>query len=311
MNKLYPRTKIELKELLVTYDNQTALVAKDNCFEGNVIALIGHNGAGKSTLIKSILGLLQPKAGSISVSYQHNEDSHFIQIAPEVNMAFCPESGAVFSDISVESYIKLWCRLKKGNSKFYMNEGAMYLEALDIPVLLKKLGRELSKGQKRRVQTAIGFLIEPKLFLIDEPFDGLDVQKTHELVTLIHENAKKTTFVISSHRMDVMERVSDYVIVLKNGGVISCGGVEEVCLQLGEITYYVDAHENAEDLQQIFETAFRDQVVNRVGGYVTITGKGLKPEIIMKASKDLNIDATKISHMPPSLVDAMTYHLKH
>jgi ABC-type multidrug transport system ATPase subunit len=222
-----PRVTIRINQLEVAYADLQALNIDSLEIEGGVFALLGHNGAGKSTLIKTMLGLLDPQRGSVTIS-----DSREEQFIPERDMAFCPENGAVFADISVEEYLRLWCRIKHGDSRYYLGAGSTYVERLTIGPLLRKRGRELSKGQRRRVQTALGFMSNPRLFLFDEPFDGLDVQRTNELMEIVEEERSHRAFLISSHRMDVMERISDAVIVLEGGALRSHGTVEEVCLSL-------------------------------------------------------------------------------
>jgi len=218
-----PIIRIEVRDLQVRYAELQALDIPHLSAAGGVLALLGHNGAGKSTLIKSVLRLLEPQRGAVLV-----RDSSGAVLAPERDMAFCPESGAVFSDISVEHYLALWGRIKHNDGRYYRGPGSVYVERLAIAPLLGKKGRELSKGQRRRVQTAIGFMSDPKLFLFDEPFDGLDVQRTNELMEIVEEERHKRCFLISSHRMDVMERLSDDIIVLQEGQ-LRCGGT----LQLG------------------------------------------------------------------------------
>lgn len=213
----------EASRLEVHYRTLQALDIADLRVKGRVVALVGHNGAGKSTLIKTMLGLLSPHRGAIAVS-----DDTGQKLVPERDMAFCPENGAVFADISVEHYVKLWCRIKQGDGKHYRKAGSRYIEMLEIAPLLAKKGRELSKGQRRRVQTALGFMGDPKLFLFDEPFDGLDVQRTIQLMEIVEAERSRRAFLISSHRMDVMERVADMVIVLRHGQVACTGSVEHV-----------------------------------------------------------------------------------
>lgn len=222
-----PTVSLHAHNLSLAYDDAFALNIEALQAEGSVIALIGHNGAGKSTFIKALLALVEPQSGSISV-----RDSRGRVLKPEDDMAFCPETGSVFADISVERYVQLWCRIKHRDAAYYRRAGAKYIERLFLTELLRKRGRELSKGQRRRVQTALGFMCDPKLFLFDEPFDGLDVQRTNELMELVEEERHQRAFLISSHRMDVMERLADLVIVLQQGKVMSLGPVERVCRDL-------------------------------------------------------------------------------
>lgn len=213
--------------LAVRYNALQALEIPQLQLEGRVIALIGHNGAGKSTLIKTMLGLLAPHSGHIAVSSGTGE-----LLIPERDFAFCPENGAVFADIPVEHYVKLWCSITQGDSRHYRKAGSRYIELLELGPLLRKRGRELSKGQRRRVQTALGFMRDPKLFLFDEPFDGLDVQRTIQLMEIVESEREMRSFLISSHRMDVMERVADAVVVLQHGRVACAGTVQDVTRHL-------------------------------------------------------------------------------
>lgn len=222
-----PCVRIEARDLQVRYAQLQALDIEHLSASGGVLALLGHNGAGKSTLIKTILRLLEPQRGAIQVC-----DGSGAVLLPERDMAFCPESGAVFSDISVEHYLALWGRIKHNDGRYHHRRGSVYVERLAIAPLLSKKGRELSKGQRRRVQTAIGFMSDPKLFLFDEPFDGLDVQRTNELMEIVEEERAKRCFLISSHRMDVMERLSDDIIVLQEGQVRCEGTLQRVCAEL-------------------------------------------------------------------------------
>lgn len=229
MNK-NPCVTITGRELSVKYAHFEAFSAKNLKISGNVIAVIGHNGAGKSTFIKTILGLLTPTKGTFAV--MHNEGNELTALKPDQHMAFCPENGSVFADISVERYLELWCRIRHHNPRYYLTTGIDYVELLDIAPLLKRKGRELSKGQRRRVQTALGFMLDPKLFLVDEPFDGLDVSRTNQLMEIVEAEKEKRCFIVSSHRMDVVERISDTVAVLRKGEIQAIGNVSEVCTAL-------------------------------------------------------------------------------
>src|SRR4051794_16003141 len=97
-----PILTISTSNLRVAYESVVALSLPSLQCSGGIISVVGHNGAGKSTLIKSVLGLLPPTSGTLSTTLSVNGVS--AALVPENDMAFCPETGAVFADISVESY---------------------------------------------------------------------------------------------------------------------------------------------------------------------------------------------------------------
>jgi ABC-type multidrug transport system ATPase subunit len=225
-------------------------------------------------------------------------------------MAFCPENGAVFADISVQSYIELWCRLKHRDAAYYRKAGSRYIKLLQIEPLLKRLGRELSKGQRRRVQTAVGFLTRPKLFLVDEPFDGLDIQKTNELVEIMHNEAEQMCFMVSSHRMDVMERLADAFLVLQQGKVSSCGSLEKVCSDLCHNSAILRQFSDADALLTLLKRQFPRATATRIGEQIQIVGEGFELESLHAALADHKQNGLQIEAKPASLVDAMNHHLR-
>jgi ABC-2 type transport system ATP-binding protein len=301
--------EMHLKDLNVNYNETAALINARCTLSGNTIAILGHNGAGKSTLIKTALGLLRPTSGTLQTFMTSSDPSQKIVLTPDEHMAFCPETGSVFSDITVESYIRFWCRIKHYDGMYYKKAGSKYIEIFELSPLLKRFGRELSKGQKRRVQTAIGFITNPKLFLFDEPFDGLDVQKTQELTNIIASEKHVTSFVISSHRMDVMERLADIFVVLKEGSIISYGNLQQVCEALGGSTYVIHTDRNRE-LLDLLRQHFKEAVLNLIGNQVTITSSVLKQQMLIECIQSNHFHYEKIETVQPTLVDAMSYHLK-
>lgn len=302
-----PKTRIVAEDLAISYGHFTALRAKQVKFEGNIIAIVGHNGAGKSTLIKGILRLL-PFSGKLQTWNVTSQGES--PLVPEHHMAFCPECGSVFSDISVESYVRLWCRMKHSNADYYKKEGSKYIEMLHLGPLLHKLGRELSKGQRRRVQTAIGFLSNARFFLVDEPFDGLDVQKTNELADIIMEQSIDKTFLISSHRMDVVERLADVIVVLKEGEFAAIGSVEDVCVSLCGRSFVINNLADSDALLPLLKLKFPSSLVNRIGQQISVVGENIDLDQLIAVVRAQDANGATINVAQPSLVDAMNYHLR-
>ena len=302
------KCRISASQLRVAYDNFLALDIPELDLTANTLAIVGHNGAGKSTLIKSLLNLLPLQEGRLSAQYESSAEN--ITLVPDKHMAFCPETGAVFADIKVEAYIRLWCRIKMGDPNYYKKEGAAIVELLDLPPLLHKLGRELSKGQKRRVQTSIGFLTKPKFFLFDEPFEGLDVQKARELGNIILDNNEKITYVLATHRMDIVERLADYVLVLKNGRVVTLGSVADVARTLAGHGIILRNTNGYEELVPLLRKTFVKAVINRIGDQIALVGNQLEAGAISQFCIENGFQNIVVSEEQPSLVDALNFHLQ-
>jgi ABC-type multidrug transport system ATPase subunit len=302
--------KLTIKNLRVSYGKTLALAIEQLEIQGQIISIIGHNGSGKSTLIKTILDLLVPQQGSLSISTISEQDVY--NLRPELDMAFSPENGAVFGDITVESYIKLWCRIKQRNANYYKHQGSDYIDRLEITPLLKKLGRELSKGQRRRVQTAVGFLMNPKLFLFDEPFDGLDIQQASLLSSIIKDESTKRAIIFSSHRMELVERLASNLIVLENGFVLSSGTVTDICESLHTRSVLIspaNGTDNLANCQELLEKHLTNCIVYLSGQQIYITGKELSVDSLTTLINSLGFNNLIFQEIRPSLVDTIHLHM--
>jgi ABC-2 type transport system ATP-binding protein len=305
------KTEIRANNLRVSYGKVVALEIPEFSLKGRIIAIIGHNGSGKSTMLKTILKLLVPRSGSIETFSIHGDTKTLL--VPEKHMAFSPENGAIFEDMPVESYIKLWCRIKQHDGDYYRGKGSHYLERLNVAPLLSKLGRELSKGQRRRVQVAVGFLTSPQLFLFDEPFDGLDIVQSNELTNVMLDESRKMSMIVSSHRMEVIERLADIVVVLHEGRVYAAGTVDEVCKTLGGNSVLISEPQNQqiplEIVLQMLKKEFISCLINQIGSQLLVTGNNVSVEALRTFFLKQHLQGIKLNPARPSLVDAMRYYL--
>ena len=185
----------------VQYDNQVAL--KDVNFDledGDYLCIIGDNGSGKSTLMKSILGLVTPKSGSIQYGAQlKNHD-----------IGYLPQQTIVQRDFpaSVYEVVLSGCLNKRGWRPFYSKEEKQRainnLKKLKIEHLKNKCYRDLSGGQQQRVLIARALCASEKILLLDEPVTGLDPVTTKHLYDIIEELNRdyKMSIIMVTHDMN-------------------------------------------------------------------------------------------------------------
>ncbi|WP_418602377.1 ABC transporter ATP-binding protein [Hwangdonia sp.] len=188
--------------------------------EGGIFAVLGPNGSGKTTLIKSILGMVIPNKGAISVlgeNVRKNSDyRHKIDYLPQI--ANFP------SNLKVKELIKMIKDLRK-----HTDEDERLIKLFKLkPFLDKKLGT-LSGGTKQKVNLVLTFMFDSPLIILDEPTTGLDPISLIRLKDLIQvEKAKGKTILITSHIMSFVEEVSDEIVFLLEGKIYFKGTISEL-----------------------------------------------------------------------------------
>lgn len=188
--------------------------------EGGIFAVLGPNGSGKTTLIKSILGMVIPNKGTISVygqNIKNNSDYRY-------NIDYLPQIANFPSNLKVKELIKM---IKDLRGKTSDDERLIELFKLN-PFLDKKLGT-LSGGTKQKVNLVLTFMFNSPLIILDEPTSGLDPISLIRLKDLIQvEKAKGKTILITSHIMSFVEEVSDEVVFLLEGKIYFKGRISEL-----------------------------------------------------------------------------------
>ena len=185
-----------------------------------IFAVLGPNGSGKTTLIKSILGMVIPNKGNITVLgeniNQHSDYRHKIDYLPQI--ANFP------SNLRVKELIKMIKDLRKPTHE---DERLIQLFKLE-PFLDKKLGN-LSGGTKQKVNLVLTFMFDSPLIILDAPTTGLDPISLIRLKGLIQaEKAKGKTILITSHIMSFVEEVSDEIVFILEGKIYFKGSISEL-----------------------------------------------------------------------------------
>jgi len=210
---------LESRDLVKKYSNKT--VVNNVSFEieeGRIYALLGQNGSGKSTLLKIAAGLVKHDAGTIT--YQGEN----IGIKSKREVAYMPTEQYFYDYMTV------------GNvGDYYMDfyedfDPLRYAELLMKMELCKKdKVKHLSSGEVAKLRLAATLARKAKLYLLDEPLNGIDLITRDLIITTILEVAEEdTAIVISSHIVDELEKMIDHVIFLREGSVKLIGDAEEL-----------------------------------------------------------------------------------
>lgn len=204
-------------------------VLKDLNFEienGKLVALIGLNGAGKSTTIKEIIGLLKPTSGSIEIDglSLNKSASQYRQ-----KIGFIPESPVLYEELTLREHIEVTAMAYDIPMDVAMQRADKLLKTFRLEKRLDWFPANFSKGMKQKVMIVCAFLIEPSLYIIDEPFLGLDPLAIHALLELLkEEKAKGKSILMSTHVLSTAEKYCDRFIFLHEGQIKSQGTLAQI-----------------------------------------------------------------------------------
>ena len=204
-------------------------VLKDLNFEienGELFALIGLNGAGKSTTIKEIIGLLKPTSGTIEIDglSLNKSASQYRQ-----KIGFIPESPVLYEELTLREHIEVTAMAYDIPMDVAMQRADKLLKTFRLEKRLDWFPANFSKGMKQKVMIVCAFLIEPSLYIIDEPFLGLDPLAIHALLELLkEEKAKGKSILMSTHVLSTAEKYCDRFIFLHEGQIKSQGTLAQI-----------------------------------------------------------------------------------
>ncbi len=199
--------------------------------EGDIVSLLGPNGAGKSTLIKILLGLLKPDAGHVYLdsvnikSYKEKELARKVAYVPQTS--YLPFSYSVLDIVIMGriSYQSIFSKYSKKDKEI----AKTCLEKLGILNLKDKMYNELSGGQQQLVLISRALAQEAKVFIMDEPVSGLDYGNQMRLLESIKNLADQGyTFLKSTHYPDHAFLVSNKVVLMKEGKILTMGSPDEI-----------------------------------------------------------------------------------
>ena len=217
---------VHVQRLTVMYDENPVLLNINlEIPKGKLVAVIGPNGAGKTTLIKSMVGLIRPATGFVTIEHQARQE-HNIAYMPQCESVDWDFPVTVLDTVLMGRYGQLgWLRrAKKADRQLALDA----LEKVGMSDFASRQISRLSGGQQQRVFLARALVQQPEIYLMDEPFKGVDVNTEKSIVkllkTLRHEGK---TIVAVHHDLNTVYEYFDWAVLI-NLRLFACGPVQEV-----------------------------------------------------------------------------------
>ena len=207
------------------------LIVNDVSFEvsnGTINGLLGPNGAGKTTTFYLIAGLIKSDEGSI-VYFDENISSLPMHRRSQLGIKYLPQEPSIFQNLTVLENLQGLAEITLKNTKEIDDFIDKSIEEFNLSELLKLKGRQLSGGQRRKVEIARTLASEPKIILLDEPFAGIDPIAIDEIKeVLISLKEKNIGILITDHNVREALEICDKAIVINNGEIIADGPKEKL-----------------------------------------------------------------------------------
>ncbi len=192
-----------------------------------VFGLLGPNGAGKTTLFSLISGLEMTTSGKIFLD-EYDITFKDISFRASKGIIYLPQEPSVFRKLSVADNIKAALQTKFKNIEI-KDKYTSIMKEFDLFSLEKQISENLSGGQRRKLEIARAFALEPKFILLDEPFAGIDPLTINEIKNIISKlRAKNVGVVISDHNAQATMDICDNISVINNGEIIASGNPSSI-----------------------------------------------------------------------------------
>ena len=192
--------------------------------QGQIRALIGPNGAGKSTFVGMLSGRIPSSDGTVIFNDQ-NVTALPAHKRIALGMAYTFQITSIFSNLPVHENVALAARRlgKVTDSQTVNQRVSSTLHRVNLSDRHNQIAGDLSYGHQRLLEIAMGLVQSPRLFILDEPTQGLSAKEIDSFITLIKSLAGRTTILLIEHNMDVVMASADYITVLNFGEILAEG----------------------------------------------------------------------------------------
>lgn len=258
---------ISIKNLNKFYGEKQVL--KDinlDIYPGEIIGYIGPNGAGKSTTVKIILGLIGEYEGKVQI---FGEDISTNNPEYKRRIGYIPETGDIYENLTAREYLTFIGELYGIDYERANKKAEKLMDLFQIKQVYDSRISSFSKGMRQKVIIIASLLNDPDILFLDEPLNGVDANSVMVFKEVLDELSKRgKTIFYSSHIMEVVEKLSNRIILLKDGEIIADGNFQELNEKLSkgsleelfnQLTGFQDHKEIAREIVQTIREDDRDE----------------------------------------------------
>ena len=215
---------VEFQHINFSYKNEKPLFNNLNLSfkKGDFCFVLGANGSGKTSLLKLLIGENKAQSGKIlfnNISIEKRSELTKL-------IGYIPQEQSLDHEMSVSDIIDFTASFYFLNGTELKIQKELLVTSLGIEALLQKKIKQVSGGQTQMVNVVLGLLHSPEIILLDEPFVGLDFEKTSKLIALLRTLNK--TVICITHDLDVAEQYSDSILIMKEGAILEQGNPTEI-----------------------------------------------------------------------------------
>ena len=197
-----------------------------NVAPGQFFGFLGPNGAGKSTTIKMLTGLLAPTSGSIQI-LGLDAATHSIEVKRQIGVV--PEGLALFGRLTASEYLRFVGRMYGLDAATTAARTDELLDFMSLSGETKKLITDFSHGMQKKLALAAAVIHGPRVLFLDEPFEGVDAIASGTLKSMLQGMiARGATIFLTSHVLEIVERLCSHVAIIDHGHLIANGSLEEL-----------------------------------------------------------------------------------
>jgi ABC-2 type transport system ATP-binding protein len=224
---------VRIEGVTKTFGYKIAL--KDISFSvpsGQICGLLGPNGAGKTTLFRLLMGILKATVGQLLID---GRDAFEERVEVKRLIGFLPDEPVFYSYLSGREVLELSAAMHGLEVSDTMARIAPIMAKLRLAEDIDNYAEDYSRGMKKKLGLLLAMLHQPKLLVLDEPTNGLDVESTHLFYNLISDTAQQgTTVLFSTHLMDHVTKLCSHAVIINEGTLVAKGSLEELSSTFGQ-----------------------------------------------------------------------------